>query len=288
MEYLYHTGDYGFIQSGGVMPGTPEKQKSKRQVFVYHTQLMLDLAWNDFRKKYAGSVFGVFWALAQPLVTVVIYWFVFQVALGSGPVDGFPFVLWLVAGLVPWMFFQEAMSYGGEALLGYSYLVKKVSFDISILPVMKVISALFVHLMTLGIMLVLYTAMGYFPGLQILQVLYYSACTFVLAVGFAYADAAIIVFFRDLGHMINIALQVGTWVTPILWNLSRFPAKYQLIFKINPMNYVVQGYREALLYKKFFWEEPVYTLYFWGVTMLLLLIGRGIFKKLKPHFADVL
>ena len=137
-------------------------------------------------------------------------------------------------------------------------------------------------------MLVLYTAMGYFPGLQILQVLYYSVCTFVLAVGFAYADAAIIVFFRDLGHMINIALQVGTWVTPILWNLSRFPAKYQLIFKINPMNYVVQGYREALLYKKFFWEEPVYTLYFWGVTLLLLLIGRGIFKKLKPHFADVL
>jgi teichoic acid transport system permease protein len=112
---------------------------------IANFRLILSLAWNDFRTKYAGSVLGLMWAFAGPVVTVVMYWFVFQVALGSGPVNGHPFALWLVAGLVPWMFFQDALNYGVDVLRGYSFLVKKISFNISILPAVRIFSAFFVH-----------------------------------------------------------------------------------------------------------------------------------------------
>lgn len=250
--------------------------------------LIVSLAWNDFRTRYAGSVFGMLWAFAYPVVTVVMYWFVFQVALGSGPVHGHPFALWLVSGLVPWMFFQDAMNFGTDALRSYSYLVKKISFNISILPTVKVISAFFVHAAFLLIVLVLFTLMGAFPGIQILQVLYYSFCTILLALGMVFLCSAVAVFFKDISQMIMIILQVGVWATPILWPLDRLPERYHWIFRLNPMNYIVQGYRSALLDHAWFWETPGYTLYFWAFTVVMYVIGVTVFQRLRPHFADVL
>ncbi len=109
------------------------------------SRLVLSLAKNDFKTKYAGSYLGIVWAFIQPIVTVFVYWFVFGLALRGGADRGVPFVLWLVAGLVPWFFFQDALIGGTNSLLEYNYLVKKVVFNIRILPIVKVISALFVH-----------------------------------------------------------------------------------------------------------------------------------------------
>ena len=250
--------------------------------------LIISLAWNDFRTKYAGSVFGILWAFAYPIVTVLMYWFVFQVALGSGPVNGHPFALWLVAGLVPWMFFQDAMNFGTDALRSYSFLVKKISFNISILPAVRVISAFYVHAAFLMISLVMFTAMGAFPGIHILQVLYYSFCTILLSLGMVFLCSAVAVFFKDISQLIMIILQVGTWATPILWQLDRISPKFHWIFRLNPMNYIVQGYRSALLDHRWFWEDPWYTLYFWAFTVIMYIIGVTVFERLKPHFADVL
>lgn len=254
----------------------------------YNRRLVFNLAKNDFRTKYAGSFFGMVWAFVQPIVTIVLYWFVFQVGLGSGDVNGKPFVLWLVAGLVPWMFFQDALMYGTNALMEYSFLVKKVVFNISILPVVKIMSACIVHGFFLLITVGLYTAMGYFPGIQLIQVLYYSLCTAALAIGLSYACSAIVLFFRDLSQIINIVLQVGTWMTPIMWQIDRIPEQLRWIFKLNPMYYVVQGYRDALLNNTWFFDRLSDTAYFWFVVIGLYAIGVLIFQKLKPHFADVL
>ena len=255
---------------------------------VSNFDMILSLSWNDFRTKYAGSVFGTLWALAYPIVTVLMYWFVFQVAMGSGPVNGHPFALWLVAGLVPWMFFQDTMNFGVDALRGYSFLVKKISFNVSILPAVRVISAFYVHAAFLLISLVLFTVMGAFPGIQILQVLYYSFCTILLSLGIVFFSCSVAVFFKDMAHLIAIALQVGTWATPILWQLDRINPRYHWIFRLNPMNYIVQGYRSALLYRTWFWEDIRYTIYFWVFTVVVYVIGVLVFNRLKPHFADVL
>jgi len=251
-------------------------------------ELALGLGINDFKTRFAGSFLGAIWALIVPMVTVLMYWFVFQIAMGSDQVDGHPFVLWLIAGLTPWMFFQEAAQSGCDALRSYSYLVKKVTFDIEILPMVKVMSAFVAHLGFLVIVLILYTAMGRFPGLWLLQVLYFSFCLAFLTLGMAYLTSAVTVFFQDMRQLVTVGIQVGTWITPILWQLDRLPAKYHWLFRLNPVNYAVEGYRDALLYKSWFWERPRYMLYFWCVAIVIYVAGVRVFRKLRPHFADVL
>ena len=120
-----------------------------------------------------------------------------------------PFILWLVAGLVPWFFVQDGLINGTNALIEYNYLVKKVVFKISILPMVKIISALFVHLFFIVVVLVLYACHGYFPDLYVLQLIYYSFSVFVLILGISYLTSAVVVFFRDLSQIINIAPSGG-------------------------------------------------------------------------------
>lgn len=252
--------------------------------------LIVSLSKNDFKTKYAGSYLGIIWAFIQPVVTVLVYWFVFQVGLRSGGVGEVPFVLWMIAGLVPWFFFSDTLNAGTNALIEYSYLVKKVVFKISILPIVKEISALYVHLFFVVFTVGLYACYGYFPDLYTLQVIYYTFCMFVLALGICYATCAIVIFFRDLTQIINIVLQVGVWVTPIMWNIDTMnvPKLIVTILKANPMFYIVAGYRDSLINKVWFFEHFNMTIYFWFITVLLFGIGTIIFKRLKVHFADVL
>lgn len=264
---------------------------------IQNRKLILQLAKNDFKTKYAGSVFGIIWAFIQPTVTVVVYWFVFQVGLGSGNVTSqtgvtYPFVLWLISGLVPWFFFQDVLIGGTSALMEYTYLVKKVVFKISILPIVKEISALFVHLFFIGLMLVLYAFGGFLPDLKVLQVLYYSFCLFMYGLGVCYATCSIVVFFRDLTQIISIIIQIQVWMTPIMWNIdtlgARMPSWLITIFKLNPMYYIVNGYRDAMINKVWFWERFDLTIYFWIVTGVFFVVGAYVFKRLKVHFADTL
>jgi len=262
---------------------------------VRNKKLIFRLSKNDFKTKFAGSYLGIIWAFIQPIVTVLVYWFVFEKGLKAGGINTkagitAPFVLWLVAGLVPWFFFSDALNGGTNALVEYSYLVKKVVFKISILPIVKVISALFVHVFFIGFTLVLYAAYHYYPDGYTLQIIYYSFAMLMFALGLSYANSAIVVFFRDWTQVINIILQVGVWMTPIMWNIDTMELSPVLItiFKLNPMYYIVAGYREALISKSWFWENPTLTIYFWIITIALFGIGTAIFRKLKVHFADVL
>ena len=253
-------------------------------------KLILNLAKNDFKTKYAGSYLGIVWAFVQPVVTIMVYWFVFSVGLKAGKASNYPFVLYLVSGIVPWFFFQDALNGGTNALIEYNYLVKKVVFKISILPIVKIISAFFVHIFFVAFALILCTVYGYLPGFATIQILYYSMCTFMLSLGLTYATSAIVVFFRDLTQIINIFLQVGVWLTPIMWDvqmLADYPWLMKL-FRLNPMYYIVSGYRDSMLGKVWFWQHFGWTIYFWAVTIVLFGLGSVIFKRLKPHFADVL
>lgn len=259
-------------------------------------KLVWNLAKNDIRKKFAGSYFGVIWAFVQPVITVLLYWFVFEKGLNSKATDlrtgiEIPFVLWLMAGLVPWFYFQEAMNGGTGVLVEYSYLVKKVVFQIDILPVVKMISALFTHLFFVVFAILIFACMGYYPNPYMLQVIYYSFCMILFTTGLVYATSAVTVFFRDMKEVVAIVLQIGMWVTPIMWNFEsmvQIPGWAVTILKLNPMYYIVSGYRDTLINQIGFWEYPALTLYFWVVTAALLLFGTAVFKRLRPHFADVL
>ena len=260
---------------------------------IYQSRRMIyKLAKNDFKTKFAGSYLGIVWAFIQPVVTVLVYWFVFEVGFRANQGNlKVPFVLYLVAGIVPWFFFQDALIGGTNSLLEYSYLVKKVVFNISVLPIVKMISALFVHAFFVVFITILYCCYGHYPDWYYLQLLYYSGGLFLLVLGLSYATCAVVIFFRDLSQMISIALQIGVWLTPIMWIAEDMLVEYPLVFrilKLNPVYYVVTGYRDAFINKNWFWERPLWTLYFWCFTAAAFLFGDWVFKKLRVHFADVL
>lgn len=266
------------------------------QELYQNRKLIWKLAKNDFKTRYAGSYMGMVWAMVQPVVTIVLYYFVFEVVfqnkstlLASG-IEA-PYVLWLTAGLVPWFYFSEAIVQGTQALLEYNYLVKKVVFKISILPIIKIIGATFIHIFFACVMLILYFAYGYKPDLYLIQIPYYSLCMFIFVLALSYATCAVVVFFRDLTQIINILLQVGMWATPILWDIAMLNGSmepFRIVFKMNPVYYVVNGYRSAMFDKTWFWQDFYSTMYFWIITAVFFGIGALIFKRLKVHFADVM
>lgn len=252
--------------------------------------LIWKLAKNDFKKRYAGSYMGAVWALIQPVVTVLMYYVVFDRVMGNpgrGDAD-VPFVLFLTAGLVPWFYFSEALNNGTTALLEYNYLVKKIVFKISILPIIKIIAATFIHVFFVLVMLVVAAFYGYYPTLYTVQIVYYSVCLFVFVLALCYSTCSIVVFFKDLMQIINIVLQIGMWATPILWNIDALDSGWVTVLKINPLVYVVNGYRDAIYGRQWFWQDFFSTMYFWIVTVVLFGIGAAAFKRLKVHFADVL
>ena len=256
-------------------------------------RLIWRLSRNDFKKRYAGSYLGTIWAMVPPIVTVAMYWVVFDRFFGSGPQVTYtggevPYVLFLTAGLVPWFFFSDAVMGGMTSLMEYNYLVKKVVFKVSILPIIKVTAAMFVHI-GFSVVLVLIAAFyGYTPTVYTLQLFYYTFCEYVFILGLSYATCAIVLFFRDLQNLVSIIMQVGMWATPILWNINTLREKYKPFIKLNPMTYIVEGYRSAVYEQQWFWEHFYSSTYFWIVTALLFVVSALIFKKLKPMFADVM
>ena len=259
---------------------------------IKNRKLLFSLSKNDFKTKFAGSYLGIIWAFVQPIVTVFLYWFVFEKAFHARPQANMaaPYVLWLISGLVPWFYFSEAWSSGANSLIEYSYLVKKVVFKISILPMVKVISGLFVHFFFVAFTIVLFAFYGFYPDLYTLQIIYYLFCMIVLVMALAYFNSAIVIFFRDLSQIINILMQAIMWMSPIMWDFEtlQIGSFAKSILKLNPLCYVIAGYRDSVINKVWFWEKADMTLYFWVVTALLFALGTIIFRKLQIHFADVL
>ena len=252
--------------------------------------LIWKLAKNDFKKRYAGSYMGAVWAMVQPVVTVGMYYIVFDKIMGNTGrgTEDVPFVLFLTAGLVPWFYFSEALNHGTNAMLEYNYLVKKVVFKISILPIIKIIAATFIHMFFVVVMLVVAAFYGYYPTIYTIQILYYSFCLFIFVLALCYTTCSIVIFFRDLSQIISIVLQIGMWATPILWNIESLHVDWLGFLKLNPLGYIVEGYRDAVYGKAWFFQDFFSTMYFWIVTVVLFGIGAAVFKRLKVHFADVL
>lgn len=247
-------------------------------------KLLLQFSFNDFKAKYAGSALGIVWAFITPLVTVLTYWFVFSVGLRSKAGD-YPFIVYLVTGMVPWFFFSDSLLSATNVFREYSYLVKKVVFNVQILPTSKILSNLYTHLFFILIGFVIAGTNGFMPGLHSFQLIYYLFCLVTFLTALTWITASTQPFLPDIMQLINIMMQTIMWTLPILWQPS---GVYEKILKINPLYYIVQGYRESYLGGAWFWEHWQYSLYFWGFTLVLLLIGSTVFKRLKPHFSDVL
>lgn len=251
-------------------------------------KLINELSKKELKSKYYGSILGLLWAFIQPVIMISILWFVFQVGFRSVPVDNIPFILWLVAGMVPWLFVSDVLSNGVSAVTENSFLVKKVVFKTELLPLVRTFTAFKIHLIFVGIMFLIYVIYDFPLTIYNLQILYYIICAAIFSVGITYITASLNVFLKDIGQIVAMLTQFGFWITPIFWTLKMLPEKYHFIVKLNPVFYIVEGYRKSLYTHELIIDYPNLTIYFWCASLVLLGVGLFLFKKLKPHFADVL
>lgn len=249
--------------------------------------LIMEMARRDIAQNQIGTFLGFFWTFLNPLILIGILWLVFSVGFKIPTTSGMPFVVWLTAGLILWNGFAEILNGSTTVIKNNPHLVKKVLFPLSILPVVKLAAALMVHVVFMLILIALILAYGLPASLYWLQALYYLAAMLALALGLSWITSALFVFIRDVGQVVSVLLQFGFWATPIFWNLEMMPDRFRVWFKLNPMYYLVQGYRESFLQFVPFWHHPLQTLYFWLMTMMIFVLGAIIFQRLKPDFADM-
>lgn len=253
-------------------------------------KLLLQFSLNDFKSRYAGSFLGILWAFVNPVIMVCTYWFVFGYVFKS-QTGGYPFIAYLLPGIVAWFFFSDVLNSATNVFREYSYLVKKVVFNIDILPTAKLISNFYTHLFFIVVTFLVVITQGILPTLYSIQLLYYMLCLVCFLTGLTWLTASIQPFFPDLSQLISVIMQALMWSVPVLWDETLLQGKPEIIIKIlqlNPMYYIVTGYRSSILSQSWFWENAEQTIYFWIVTIVLMVVGSLVYKRLKPHFSDVL
>ena len=247
------------------------------------------LAENDFKGKFASAQLGVFWAFFRPVVQACVYVFIFSyIARATPAAKDVPYALWLLPGLIVWFAFSDGVNAGAGALTEYSYLVKNIKFDVSLLPIIRLVSSFFVHTFFILLVVVLYLLFGIPVRLTLLQIPYYYLGTFLFTLAVAKIVSSIQPFFRDLSALIELILMVGMWASPVMWDLTILPERFWPVMRLNPMYHLVTGYRESFLGTGWFWEHPLEMALFWGITLLLHLWGRRLFRQFSGHFADVI
>ncbi len=246
------------------------------------------MALREIQSRYAGTLAGFTWNIVQPLMMVLIYWFVFSVGLKVQPVENFPFVVVFVCSLIPWTFFAETVIASTNVIVQSPHLVKKVVFPTQILPVVHLVASLVTHCTLLVLLVVLLVCNGVSLSLYNLQFLYYLLALAVFTLGAGWLLSALNVFCRDVSHVVGVVLNMWFWLTPIVWPVGMLTEQQHWYIKLNPLYYIVDGYKLSFLTHEPCWLKWKLGLYFWLVAAGALVLGGCVFKRLKHEFADVL
>lgn len=251
-------------------------------------KLLLVLAKRDYLQQNRGTVLGSLWNYLQPFLFVAVLVFIFSVGFRADTSsDGVPFSVYLVTGIIPWLFFANNLNGMTEVIRSYSFLVKKVDFNLAVLPIVKLLSSFPIHLVLVVTAVLLVSARLDAPSLYAIQLFYYFLAMVLLLTGFGLLTSSLSLFFRDISNSVQVLTLFGFWLTPILWDMEKFSPNAQAVLKLNPMAYVVEGYRGALYENVWFWEKPTETLLFWLIVALVLVAGNFVFARLQPHFPEV-
>lgn len=253
-----------------------------------YRSIIISLTQQELLRRYAGSVIGAVWVVVQPVLLVLTYWFVFSIALKIRVDGSTPFLVVFIAGLIPWLTFQEVVTQSAFSITSNPHLVKKIVFPVEVLPVVHLCVALIGQGVMLGILCGLLLLTGHSLGIHALEILYYACALSVIAVALGWLVAALNVFARDTAQAISSILTVWFWLTPVVWPVSALPTGYRWVAEANPLWYIVHGYRKALILGEPFWTDPGGAARFWLVALILAALGFMTFRRLKHEFADLL
>ncbi len=240
---------------------------------------------------FSDSKLGLFWNFANPTVQVFTYWLVFGVIMpGRTEQDGIPYLCWLLGGLVVWFFINPCITSGCNAIFVKKDVITKMKFPISILPATVIMQEFFNHLCLLTILVPVFGLFGFFPNVHWLGILYYMFCAIAFSISLAMLTSVLNMLARDVRNLIIACMRLIMYLTPILWSPSRLEAQpvMKFIMKFNPIDYLVQGYRDCFFFQQGILANAEQMIIFWVITLVLFLLGSVMMYKFKHKFIDLL
>ena len=254
-----------------------------RDLWAYR-ELLFFLAWRDLKVRYKQTVLGVLWVLLQPLLMTVIFT-VFIGILVRIPTNGHPYALLVYIGLLPWTFFSSAVLQSGTSIVSNAHLITKVYFPRLIIPAAAVTARLVdfaISFIILGGLMIYYRA-GVTAQIAMLPVLILMVA--LLALGFGMLVSALNVKYRDIGVMLPVVLQLWMFVSPVIYPLSLVPEKWRIVYSLNPLVGIIQGFRSAILGDAFNWQALAVSA---AVAIVLPVYSAYLFRRVERGFADII
>ena len=264
-----------------IEPGRTEKNYW-RDLWRYR-ELFYILSWRDIKVRYKQTVLGAAWSIIRPLLTTIIFTIVFKrIANMNYPGDA-PYMLMVFAGMLPWQFFSNALSESSGSLIGNSNLITKVYFPRMIIPASSVITSMVDFAISFGILLCMFAWFRYLPSWNIIFLPLFILLAFTCAFGIGLYLTAVNVRYRDFRYIIPFIVQFGLYVSPVGFNSMVIHEKYRLLYALNPMVGVIDGFRWCLLGDPMHWPSFFVSV---AITLIFLWIGIRYFRKMEKTFAD--
>jgi len=254
-----------------------------REVYLYR-ELLAFLAWRDIKIRYRQTLLGGLWAVQQPLIAMVIFTFIFNRVAGVKS-DGPPYPLFAFAGLAPWTFFSTSVTQSSNSLIANQQLVSKVYFPRIFIPLAAIGALLLDLLLSLGLLAVLMVHYRWHLTASIFWLPVFMLGAVLAASGAGMGLSALNVSFRDVKYAVPFLVQMGIFVTPVIYPAHYLPQRFQVLMGLNPMAGIVTGFRYALLGTPASWQMMGLSL---GVSAFLFVCGVLIFRRMESRFADVI
>lgn len=254
---------------------------------------MYRIARYDYQMAGKDSYLGKIWNVLSPLIQIAAYWFVFGLGIRGGRDveyngETIPYLAWMLSGLVPWLFINGGIVRGAGSVYSKATTALRLRYPISTIPAGSVLIELFSHCVLLVILFITMFAYGMWPTLHWLNLIYYIAAAFLILTALAMLTSTLTMIARDFQLLINSLMRLLFFMTPVLWTMDNLPYKFQKILQLNPFLYIIDGFRDSLLYGINFWEHWEMMIYFWAFFAVLLVIGCNAQKRYKDNFLDLL
>ncbi|OCA84653.1 MULTISPECIES: ABC transporter permease [unclassified Bacillus (in: firmicutes)] len=237
-----------------------------------------------------SNYLGIMWEFLNPLIQIGVYWVVFGMGIRGGrEIGDVPFIYWMLSGISLWFFANPAIMDGTKSIYTRINFISKMSFPMSAIPSYVIMSKFYQHIVIVIIVSIILQFGGFPISLYYLQLPYFMIAAIILFFAVTLVTSTLATIVRDVVMIVQAIMRMLIYLTPILWVSNSLPGFLQMIIKFNPLTYLVEGYRAAMLGQSwYFIEHADYTLYFWGVTIVLLMIGSALHLKFRNHFVDYL
>ncbi len=251
-----------------------------------YRELFYFLAWRDILVRYKQTAIGIIWALLRPFLTMLVFTIIFG-KLAKLPSGGAPYPIMVFAAILPWQFFATSFTGAGNSLISNANMISKVYFPRLVIPASSVIVCFFDFLVSFVILLFLMLWYGFIPELRIITLPLFVIVAFAASFAAGLWVAALNVRYRDFRYIIPFIVQLGLYVSPVGFNSSIVPDKWLLLYSLNPMVGVIDGFRWAILGDKYQLYLPGFLL---SLSLIAIILTTGIiyFRKTEKSFADVI